>query len=84
MLQSIHTVSLEEIGNRADEIASELEAGRVLRLLKNGKRIAEIVPCAPEVSAEVREAARKELLAIMDAGLDLGGKPFTYEERHER
>ena len=28
------------------------------------------------------EATRNQLLALMDQGFDLGGKPSTYEERH--
>ncbi len=63
---------------------AEVEAGERLVLTRRGEPIAEIVPYSGEKLDPKREAARKRLLALMDAGLDLGGKPFTYEERHGR
>ena len=83
MSKHTHSVKLEELGSRADEIAAEMRAGHRLELTENGRRIAEILPC-PEVTPEQRDAARKHLLELMDSGLDWGGVPFTYEERHER
>lgn len=84
----MRNVSIEELEADTAGLISEVEAGRGLTLIRGGKAVADIVPHAEEKDRTPdfpeREAARKELLAIMDAGLDLGGKPFTYEERHGR
>lgn len=56
------------------ELPEEVEEG-----IEEG---AEIIPYASSKPDPKREAARKKLLAIMDKGLDLGGTPFTDEERH--
>jgi hypothetical protein len=78
------SVSIDEFTDRKEDIAAELRAGHSLKLLQGGKRIGEIHPSPPEPSEEQREAAWKRMLAMMDSGLDLGGVPFTYEERHDR
>jgi hypothetical protein len=78
------SVSIEELAKHSETISSELRAGHSLKLLQGGKRVGEIHPSPPEPSEEQREAAWKRMLAIMDSGLDLGGVPFTYEERHDR
>jgi prevent-host-death family protein len=86
----MRSVSIEEFHEHTDELVAEVETGRRLTVIRAGKPVAEVVPCAKVATFEERrldpkrEAARRRLLAIMDEGLDLGGEPFTYEERHER
>ena len=77
-------VSLREANQNFSSCIAEVEAGERLVLLRRGKPVAEIIPYTNSKADPKREAARKQLLAIMDQGLDLGGKPFTYEERHGR
>lgn len=78
-------VSLREANQNFSSCIAEVEAGERLVLLRRGKPIAEIVPYAGKRKLDPeREAARQRLLALMDKGLDLGGVPFTYEERHGR
>ena len=76
-------VSLREANQNFSSCVAEVEAGERLVLLRRGKPVAEIVPYVAK-SDRKREAARKHLPALMDQGLDLGGKPSTYEERHGR
>ncbi len=77
-------ISLREANQKFSTYIAKVEAGERLVLLRRGKPVAEIVPYTGSKPDAKREAARKELLAIMDQGLDLGGKPSTYEERHAR
>lgn len=77
-------VSLREANQNFSSCIAEVEAGEHIVVTRRGKPIAEIRPVALNDLDVKREAARKRLLALMDAGLDLGGKPFTYEERHGR
>lgn len=77
-------VSLREANQKFSSCIAEVEAGERLVLLRRGIPVAEIVPYVSSKVQSKREAARKQLLAIMDQGLDLGGKPSTYEERHAR
>ena len=83
MAQS-HTVAVEDIANRVDEVVTELREGHTLKLIQGGKKIAEIVPCEPEPTREQREAARQRLLALLKEGIPLGGVPPTRDEMHER
>ena len=77
-------VPLREANQNFSACIAEVEAGERLVLTRRGEPVAEIVPYSGKKLDPKREAARKRLLALMDAGLDLGGKPFTYEERHGR
>ena len=76
-------VSLREANQNFSACVAEVEAGERLVLTRRGEPVAEIVPYTGKKLDPEREAARKELLAIMDAGLDWGG-PYSYDERHER
>ena len=77
-------ISLREANQNFSSYVAEVEAGERLVLLRRGKPVAEIVPYSGEKNDPKREKAWQEMLAIMNEGLDLGGVPFTYEERHER
>lgn len=77
-------VSLREANQNFSAYIAEVEAGEELVLMRRGKPVAEIIPYSASKPDPKREAARKKLLAIMDKGLDLGGKPFTSKERHGR
>ncbi|MES2393772.1 MAG: hypothetical protein V4555_19195 [Acidobacteriota bacterium] len=78
----MQSVSLDTLAEQADTIESELRSGHTLQLLQGGKRIAEIVP-RNDASEEEKDAAWDSFLALMNAGLELGGTPLTYDERHE-
>ena len=77
-------VSLREANQNFSACIAEVEAGEPLVLMRRGKPVAEIIPYSGSKPDPKREAARKKLLAIMDKGIDLGGKPFSDEERHGR
>jgi antitoxin (DNA-binding transcriptional repressor) of toxin-antitoxin stability system len=77
-------VTLREANQFFSSCIAEVEAGERLVLLRRGKPVAEIIPYTGKKNDPTKDAARKKLLALMDGGLDLGGKPFSYEERHAR
>ena len=78
-------VSLREANQNFSACIAEVEAGEHIVLTRRGEPVAEIVPYSGDAkkSDPKKEAARKRLLALMDAGYDWGG-PYTYDERHER
>ena len=75
--------SLREANQNFSAYIAEVEAGERLILTRRGEPVAEIVPYTGKNLDPEKEAARKELLEIMNAGYDWGG-PYTYDERHER
>ncbi len=77
-------VSLREANQNFSACIAEVEAGERLVLTRRGEPIAEIVPYTGKKLDPKKEAAWQEMLQIMQKGLDLGGVPFTYDERHER
>ena len=77
-------VSLREANQNFSACVAEVEAGERLVLTRRGEPVAEIVPYTGKKLDPEREAAWQEMKAIMEAGLDLGGTPFTYDERHDR
>ena len=76
-------VSLREANQKFATCIAEVEAGERLVLLRRGKPVAEIIPYSKRVDPK-REAARKELIAIMRKGVRMGGVPPTRDEMHER
>lgn len=90
VLQCLHggvamrEVTLREANQSFSSCIAEVEAGERLVLLRRGRPVAEIIPYTGKKNDPARDAARKKLLALMEEGLDLGGQPLTYEERHGR
>ena len=76
-------VSLREANQKFATCIAEVEAGERLVLLRRGKPVAEIIPYSKRVDPK-REAARKELIALMRKGVRMGGVPPTRDEMHER
>lgn len=79
----MRSVSLREANQNFSSCIADVEAGERIVLTRRGEPVAELVPYTGKKLDPKQEAARKEILAIMDAGLDWGG-PYTYDERHER
>ena len=78
-------VSLREANQNFSSCIAEVEAGERLVLLRRGKPIAEIIPYSPKKRLDPkREAARKDMIAIMEKGIPMGGIPPTRDEMHER
>jgi prevent-host-death family protein len=77
-------VSLREANQNFSACIAEVEAGERLILLRRGKPVAEIVPYTKKRLDPAREAARKELIALMKQGIPMGGVPPTRDEMHER
>ena len=78
-------VSLREANQNFSSCIAEVEAGERLVLLRRGKPVAEIIPYSAKKRLDPkREAARKELIALMCKGIPMGGVPPTRDEMHER
>ncbi len=77
-------VSLREANQNFSSCIAEVEGGERLVLLRRGKPVAEIVPYTKRKPDPKREAARKQLIALMKEGIPLGGIPPTRDEMHER
>jgi antitoxin (DNA-binding transcriptional repressor) of toxin-antitoxin stability system len=80
----MRSISIQEFEKDPKACIAKAEAGQRLILVRSGKPVAEIVPYTGSKPDAKCEAARKQLLSIMDQGLDLGGKSSTYKERHAR
>ena len=77
-------VSLREANQNFSACIAEVEAGERLVLLRRGKPVAEIVPYARKKLDPVREAAHRELMALLREGIPMGGVAPTRDEMHER
>lgn len=77
-------VSMREANQNFSSCIAKVESGERLVLLRRGKPVAEIIPYTGPKADPKRDAARKQLLTLMDKGFDLGGRPFSDEERHGR
>ena len=77
-------VSLREANQNFSTCVAEVEAGERLVLLRRGKPIAEIIPYSKKRLDPKREAARRELIALMREGIPMGGIPPNRDEMHER
>jgi prevent-host-death family protein len=77
-------VSLREANQNFSSCIAEVESGERLILLRRGKPVAEIIPYSKKRLDPRREAARRELIAIMREGIPMGGVPPTRDEMHER
>jgi len=77
-------ISLREANQKFSTCIAEVEGGEHLVLTRRGKPVAEIRPFSSKHVDTKRENARKQLHSLLNKGFDLGGKPFTEEERHGR
>lgn len=77
-------VSLREANQNFSACVAEVEKGERFVVLRRGKPVAEIVPFSGKRIDPKREAARKDLIAIMKKGMHLGGVAPTRDEMHER
>ena len=78
------TVGAREANRSFSKILKEAENGNPVTITRNGKPVARLVPAdlRPKSEAE-RKAAKKELMDLLDKGLDFGGRGFTRDEMHE-
>lgn len=79
------TIGAREANRSFSKILREAENGKTVTITRNGRPVARLEPVAlrPK-SEEERRAAHKELMDLLEKGLDLGGKGFTRDEMNER
>jgi len=77
-------ISLREANQNFSGYVAEVENGERFIVHRRGKPVAEIIPFTGARLDPKREAARKQLLAIMKKGMSLGGSAPSRDEMHER
>ena len=84
---AMRQVQFHEAEEQFASLIAEAEAGESLTILRAGKPVAQIVPFPKSqqklLSGPEREAALQELIALMKAGVPLGGAPPTRDDMHD-
>lgn len=79
------SVGAREANRSFSKILREAESGKTVIITRNGKPVARLEPVDLRPSTEKeRRKAHKRLMALLDKGLDFGGRKFTRDEMHER
>jgi antitoxin (DNA-binding transcriptional repressor) of toxin-antitoxin stability system len=87
---AMRNVSVQEFEEHPGDFFAEVEAGTRLTIVRDNKPVVTMEPVTAAVKRPIYEEtpreqeARKRLLALMDEGIDLGGKAPSREEMHER
>jgi antitoxin (DNA-binding transcriptional repressor) of toxin-antitoxin stability system len=78
-------MSIREFNANTSKAFALVEAGETIKVTKNGKVIASVVPeYANRMDDPKFRAARERILERMDRGIPGLKGPFTYDERTER
>lgn len=78
-------MSIREFNTNMSKAIARAEAGEVIRITRNGKPVARLVPDRQNRMDDPDfRAARERLLASMREGIPGLEGPFTYEERTGR
>ena len=80
----MRSVPIEKLAEESEQSTAELLAGRPLELTRNAEQKADVNPTRLQRTLEQTQAARETLWQLLHDGLDSGGTPFKYDERHER
>ena len=78
------TVSAREANQSFSKLLGEAAGGEEVVITKRGKPVARLVPVGNRGSDEERQRAIERMVKRMRRGIDLGGRPFTRDEMHER
>ena len=78
------TVSAREANQSFSKLLGEAAGGKEVVITKRGKPVARLVPVENRGSDEERQRAIERMVKRMRRGIDLGGRPFTRDEMHER
>lgn len=76
-------MSIRELNANVSKAMAQAETGEDLILTRNGKPVLRLTKDGVPVASHERETAIAELIALMERGVDLGGRA-TYEERTGR
>ena len=78
-------MSIREFNTNMSKAIARAEAGEVIRITRNGKPVARLIPDRQNRMDDPEfRAARERLLASMREGIPGLNGPFTYEERTGR
>jgi prevent-host-death family protein len=77
-------ISLREANQKFSAYIADVEKGEHLVVERRGVPIAEIIPFRKPLTSAKRDKAWKEMLALLDKGIPLGGTAPSKDEMHER
>jgi antitoxin (DNA-binding transcriptional repressor) of toxin-antitoxin stability system len=77
-------ISLREANQRFSSCIADVEKGEHLVVERRGVPVAEIIPFRTRASSAERDKAWKDMLALLEIGIPLGGKAPSKDEMHER
>ena len=78
------TVSAREANQHFSRLLKAAAEGEDVVITRRGKPVAKLVPVASANMDAKRRAAIKRLMKMLRKGVNLGGRPFTRDEMHER
>ena len=79
----MRTVSAREANQGFSKLLAEVADGEEVVITRHGKPVARLSPVVPSIHPD-REKAIKEMIALLEKGLPIGGRRFTRDEMHER
>jgi prevent-host-death family protein len=84
------TIGAREANRSFSKILREAESGKTVTITRNGRPVARLEPVVRQTpvdlrpkSKKAREEAHRQLMELLDKGLDFGGRRFTRDEMHE-
>jgi prevent-host-death family protein len=77
------TVTAHEADRRFPDLLGKAEKGETVVITRDGKPVAQLVPCSAPVSEEERERAWGRLLEMARRGFHLGGEKFDRQSLYE-
>ena len=77
------TVTANQADEQFPDLLGKAEKGETVVITRDGRPVAQLVPCSPAFSEEERQRAWDRLLEMMREGLHLGGEKFDRESLYD-
>ena len=76
-------VGAREANQHFSELLREAEAGTEVLITRNGRPVARLLPTRKSTKSKARQKALAELMALLEKGVDLGGRRFSRSDMHD-
>jgi prevent-host-death family protein len=77
------TVTALEADEQFPDLLGKAEKGETVVITRDGKPVAQLVPCSPPASEEERRRAWELLMTELKEGLHLGGEKFDRDSLYD-